>query len=148
MLWTNSALLSEAAVKIDRCLKRFATFTGKHLCRSLFLITLQVFSHATVFKKSPQHGCFPVNIAKCLRTASFEHLRWLLLYFGQLLNYNHALENLRTMNDFSFNNFFSDRVMGGSTEGNSYYGFCKAVSDNFFQKVFLSFIISILLAFS
>ena len=83
-LWTNSALLSEAAVKIDRCLKRFATFTGKHLCRSLFLITLQVFSHATVFKKSPQHGCFPVNIAKCLRTASFEHLRWLLLYFGQL----------------------------------------------------------------
>ena len=26
-----------------------------------------------------------------------------------ILNYNHALENLRTINDFNFTNFFSDR---------------------------------------
>ena len=32
------------------------------------------------FKKRLQHRCFPVNIAKCLRTALFiEHLWWLLL---------------------------------------------------------------------
>ena len=31
-------------------------------------------------KKKLQHRCFPVNIAKFLRTAFFtEHLRWLLL---------------------------------------------------------------------
>ena len=32
-------------------------------------------------KKRPQHRCFPVNIAKFLRTAFFiENLRWLLLH--------------------------------------------------------------------
>ena len=31
-------------------------------------------------KKRLQHRCFPVNIAKCLRTAFFKkHLRWMLL---------------------------------------------------------------------
>ena len=33
-------------------------------------------------KNRLQHRCFPVNIAKFLRTAFFtEHLRWLFLYF-------------------------------------------------------------------
>ena len=33
-----------------------------------------------IFKKKLQHRCFPVNIAKFLKTAFFiEHLRWLLL---------------------------------------------------------------------
>ena len=36
-------------------------------------------------KKRPQHRCFPVNIAKFLRTAFFiEHLRWLLLHLIKL----------------------------------------------------------------
>ena len=49
-------------------LKNFAVFTGKHLQASNFI------------KKRFQNMCFPVNIAKFLRTASFiEHLRWLLL---------------------------------------------------------------------
>ena len=35
--------------------------------------------------KKLQHRCFPVNIAKFLRTTFFiEHLWWLLLYFGEL----------------------------------------------------------------
>ena len=47
-------------------LKNFAIFTGKHLCWILFLRL--------------QRRCFPVNIAKFLRTPFFtEHLRWLLL---------------------------------------------------------------------
>ena len=54
-----------------------------------------------------------------------------------ILNYNHALENLSTMNDFSFTKFFSDRVMGCSTEGASYYCFRRAILKNFFQKVLL-----------
>ena len=47
-------------LKVD-ILKNFASFTGKHLCWSLFLTKLQ---------------------AKFLRIPSFtEHLRWLLLWF-------------------------------------------------------------------
>ena len=38
-----------------------------------------------------------------------------VLWTITILNYNHALENLRTMNDFNFTNFFSDRVMGCSS---------------------------------
>ena len=49
-------------------LQNFATFTGKHLCWSL------------IFKKRPQHRCFPVNNAKYLRIAVFmEYFWWLLL---------------------------------------------------------------------
>ena len=50
-----------------------------------------------------------------------------VLWTITILNYNHALENLGTMNDFDFTNFFSDRVMECSTEGTSYYCFRKAV---------------------
>ena len=51
-------------------LQNFSILTGKHLCWSLFLIM-----------ESLQHRCFPVNIAKFLKTAfSIEHLLWLLLF--------------------------------------------------------------------
>ena len=45
-------------------LKNFAVFTGKHQLWSLFLIKLQTWRSA----KRLQHRCFPVNIAKFLRT--------------------------------------------------------------------------------
>ena len=70
-------------------LKNFAIFTGKHLCWSLFLIQLQAQAQACKFiRKRLQHRCFPVNIAKFLKTASFtEHLQWLLLHLiSQFLN--------------------------------------------------------------
>ena len=51
-------------------LKNFAIFTGKHVSWNLFLIKLQPWR------------CFPVNIAKFLRTAfCIEHLWWLFLNF-------------------------------------------------------------------
>ena len=64
-----SSSRSHMFFKID-VLKIFAIFAGKHqdlqACKSI--------------KKRLQHKCFPVNIAKILRTAFFmEHLRWLLL---------------------------------------------------------------------
>ena len=59
------------------------------------------------------------------------------LWAIKILNYNHALENLRIMNDLNFANFFNDRVMECSKEGASNCCFCKAVSNNFFQKVLL-----------
>ena len=47
-------------------LKIFLIFTGKKACNSI--------------KKRLQHGYFPVNMAKFLKTTSLiEHLRWLLL---------------------------------------------------------------------
>ena len=62
-------------------LKNFAIFTGKHQCWSLFLIKLQTFRlQCFNIKKRFHHRCFPVNIAKFVRTAFFmEHLWWLLL---------------------------------------------------------------------
>ena len=58
-------------------LKSFTIFTGKHLCWSLFLIKLQAFM---LHKSRLHHRCFPVNIAKLLRTGFFlEYLLWLPL---------------------------------------------------------------------
>ena len=37
----------------------------------------------------------------------------------KLLSFNHALENLCTLNNFSFTNFLSDRVMEWSTKRTS-----------------------------
>ena len=62
-----------------------------------------------------------------------------------MLDFNRALENLRTMDDVNFTNFLSDREMGCSTEGPSYCCLRKAVSKNFrkvFQKVLLTTFIS------
>ena len=70
--------LTKAA--IGRCFskkgiyKSFQIFTWKHL-----LIKLQAWNPELYFKKIPT-CCFPVNIAKFLRTAFYiKHLRWLLL---------------------------------------------------------------------
>ena len=53
---------SQMFYKID-ALKNLAIFTRKHLCWRFFLINF--------IKKSLQHRCFPVNIAKCLSTAFY-----------------------------------------------------------------------------
>ena len=55
-----------------RCSWKFCKFirkansSGKHLCRSLFLIKLQTSGNS--IKKKLQHRCFPVKFAKFLRT--------------------------------------------------------------------------------
>ena len=50
----------------------FAKFTGKHLCQGLF------FNKVAGLRL---HRCFPVNLAKFLRTPfATDHLQWLLLY--------------------------------------------------------------------
>ena len=64
-------------------LRNFTIFTGNCLCWSPFLRMLQVRAR-NFTKKRNQHICFPVNIAKSLRTALFiGHLRWLLLKFKE-----------------------------------------------------------------
>ena len=54
-------------------LKSFTIFTEKHLSWSLYLIKLQVFRLASLqvyifIKIRLQHRCFPLNVAKILRT--------------------------------------------------------------------------------
>ena len=55
----------------EAVLKNFAVLTGKQLCWSIFVIKLQAVRSANFFKKRPQHRCFPVNIARFLRTPMF-----------------------------------------------------------------------------
>ena len=79
--FTFRSSCSQIIFKIDRCLKRFAIFTGKHLCQSLFLITLHAFRHATVFKKVSSAGVFLINFistySKLLK--NFIYARFLLI---------------------------------------------------------------------
>ena len=64
-------------------LKYFATITGEHLCWSLFLRKLQGSRLAFSLKKTHQHRCFPVIIARFLKPA----LLWntCSLYFSKIL---------------------------------------------------------------
>ena len=56
-------------------LRSFVKFTGKHLCQSL--------SPATLLEKRLWHRCFPVNIAKFLRTPFWKNTSGrLLLKYG------------------------------------------------------------------
>ena len=55
-------------------LKNFAIFTGKHLCRSLFLIKLQINFSINFIKKRLQHRCFSVNIDKFLITPILKNI--------------------------------------------------------------------------
>ena len=52
-------------------LKDFANFTGKHLCRSLFLIKLQAFRPANLLKRYFNTGNFLWNLRNF-----YEHLFW------------------------------------------------------------------------
>ena len=95
--------ISDAATR--RCFikkgvtKNFAKFTGKHLCQSLFFNKVAGVRTATLLKKRLWFRCFPVNLAKFLRTPFLQntsgrlllkyrqHLlsqtyRWLLLYLS------------------------------------------------------------------
>ena len=66
--------------------KNFAILTGKHQCRSLFLIKLQAWRSAALLKMRLHYCCFSVNITKFLRTAfCMEHLQWLLLKMVEFL---------------------------------------------------------------
>ena len=61
-------------------LRNFATFTGKHVCQSLFF---SCSPPATLLKKILRHRCFPVNFAKFLRTPFLHNTsRRLFLYLA------------------------------------------------------------------
>ena len=53
-------------------LEKFAKFTGKHLCLSLFFNKVAGLSPVTLFRMKLRHRCFSVNFAKFLRMSYFE----------------------------------------------------------------------------
>ena len=67
-------------------LKLFPMFAIKNLCSSLFLINLGAWRPEFVLKKRFQHRCFPVNIAKFLRTA-FLWNTFCSLYFYVMIEF-------------------------------------------------------------
>ena len=60
-------------------LKNFAKFTGKHLCLSHFFNKVAGLQACNFIEKRPQHSCFPVNVAKILRTPILKNICKLLL---------------------------------------------------------------------
>ena len=55
-------------------LKDFAKFTGKHLCRSLFLNKVVGFRSAILLKKRFRNKCFPVSFVKLNNTTKWQLL--------------------------------------------------------------------------
>ena len=79
-------------------LKRFANFTGKHLCWSLFLIKLQALRPATLLKKDSNTGVYLWNLRIFNNTFFKEHFQWLFLYVLYYSNYQYLqadIENSR-----------------------------------------------------
>ena len=68
-----------------RCLVRkdvlinFAKFTKKRLCQSLFFNEVADPRPPTLLKKRLCHSCFPVNLAKLLRTPFLQKTSWWLV---------------------------------------------------------------------
>ena len=61
-------------------LRKFAKFTGNHLCQRIFSNKFAALRPATLLKKRLCHRCFPVNFSNFLRTPILTgHLWWLLL---------------------------------------------------------------------
>ena len=75
-------------------LKNCSMFTGKQLCQSLFLISLQAWRPPTFLKKRLQHRCFPVNIERFLRTSILNSIceQLLLLSGGFPLMLRHSID--------------------------------------------------------
>ena len=71
--------------------KHFAMFIGKNLYWSHFLIKIQYWTHAFLFKKRLQHRCFYVNIAKFLKTA-FSY-KTCSLYLSEILLTDKIIDN-------------------------------------------------------
>ena len=70
-------------------LRNFTKFTGKHLCQSLFFNKVAGPRSATLLKKRLWHRCFPMNLAKFLRTPFLQNTSgWLLLKISRFCYLN------------------------------------------------------------
>ena len=70
---------------------RTSQYSQENTCTGVFSNEVASLKDCNYIKERLQHGCFPVNIAKFLRTAFLtEHLRWLLLYFRHYNTRKHS----------------------------------------------------------
>ena len=110
------------------------------MCWRFFLITLEAFSPVNLLKKTPTQ-VFSCDYYEIFKDSFFYRtpvVTALVLWTITMLNSSRALKNLRSVNDFSFTNFISNRVMVCSAKSASYCCFRKAVSNYVFQKFLLS----------
>ena len=84
-------------------LRNFTTFTGKHLCQSLFFNKVAGLGSATLLKKRLWHRCFPGNFAKFLRTLFLQNTSG-RLFLSVLQCYKKViLKSIKTKPDQVFN---------------------------------------------
>ena len=62
-------------------LRNFAKFTGKQMCLNLFFNKVAGLRPATLLKKWLCHRCFPVNVAKFLRTRFLQNTSFWVTVF-------------------------------------------------------------------
>ena len=78
-------------------LRKFAKFTGKHLCQSLFFNKVASLRPVTLLKKRLWHRCFPVNFAKFLRIVFLQNTSGRLLLqvrLKSMLNAPNSTQNM------------------------------------------------------
>ena len=73
-------------------LTKFANFTGKHLCQSLFFNNVAALRPATLLKDRLCHRCFPVNFSKFLTLVQDKRL-----FFFQILSANLSVFAFRSI---------------------------------------------------
>ena len=104
------------SAKKGAVLKKFAIFTGKYLCWSLFSMNVQALGPASLLKGTPTRS-FPVKFLKFLRTPILKNnCEQLLLYFyynsHQHYHHHHFHYNCKTTAQkmkFSVKDFSSKR---------------------------------------
>ena len=125
-------------------LRNFVKFTGKHLERDSFLITLQASDLQLYQKNSIWHRCFPVNFAKFLRTPFFCRPHLLAASVSiSINNETHANKNLRC-DQVQYQPFSTSELLNTSSDRTRSY--IKQEFDSsplvfFQQKLNLNFII-------
>ena len=117
----------------ETVVKNLATFTGKPLCWSLFLIKFQTCVCMQLFsqRREPnQHWCFPVNVATFLRTTILKNIWGRLLLLIQLIHIlmqrhldfcNYAFR-LLPLSSFNISNPSRDEIVMPSL----FYSICSA----------------------
>ena len=85
-MFTSGAREAATGSTPSKVLKNLAIFTGKQLCWSLIFNKVEI-KKETLLKKRLQDRCFPVNIAKFLKTSIFKNIcKRLLQGWNQMEN--------------------------------------------------------------
>ena len=93
------------------CIKNFATFTGKHLCWSLFLIKLQVERSAKFFKIDSHTGVSSGSCKIFKNCFLIQHLCWLLLIVSIVKSAGVPFFDFTSPHAFNFDQNFHETLL-------------------------------------